>query len=134
MSRSGYSEDIDQWDLIRWRGAVTSALRGARGQALLRDMLAALDSLSGKRLIAGELEEAGEVCALGAVGRLRGVDMRDIDPEDYEQVAPAFNVADALAREVMFQNDEAFSHETPEQRWSRMRAWVVSQILPGTTS
>ena len=22
MSRSGYSDDCDQWDLIRWRGAV----------------------------------------------------------------------------------------------------------------
>lgn len=33
MSRSGYSEDLDMWDLIRWRGAVKSALRGKRGQA-----------------------------------------------------------------------------------------------------
>jgi len=29
MSRSGYTDscDMDQWDLIRWRGAVASAVR-----------------------------------------------------------------------------------------------------------
>lgn len=47
MSRHGYSCDIDDnWALIRWRGAVNSALKGARGQQLLRDIIAALDALS----------------------------------------------------------------------------------------
>lgn len=32
MSRCGYSDDYDQWALIRWRGAVESAIRGKRGQ------------------------------------------------------------------------------------------------------
>lgn len=45
MSRSGYSEELDQWDLIRWRGQVASAIRGKRGQAFLRAMLAALSLL-----------------------------------------------------------------------------------------
>jgi len=36
MSRSGYVDngDIEQWDLIRWRGAVASAIRGKRGEEL----------------------------------------------------------------------------------------------------
>lgn len=56
MSRSGYTEDCeDDWALIRWRGAVNSAIRGKRGQAFLREMLAALDVMPEKRLIAGNL-------------------------------------------------------------------------------
>lgn len=41
--------------MIRWRGAVASAIRGKRGQAFLREMLAALDAMPEKRLIAGSL-------------------------------------------------------------------------------
>lgn len=35
MSRSGYTDDCDGWQLIMYRGAVASAIRGARGQRLL---------------------------------------------------------------------------------------------------
>jgi hypothetical protein len=45
MSRSGYSDDHSEWDLIRWRGAVASAIRGKRGQAFLRELLVALDAM-----------------------------------------------------------------------------------------
>lgn len=56
MSRSDYSEDLDMWDLIRWRGQVASAIRGKRGQKLLRDLAAALDAMPVKALIADELQ------------------------------------------------------------------------------
>jgi hypothetical protein len=72
MSRSGYQDYTDQWEVIRWRGAVRSAIRGKRGQAFLREMLAALDALPDKRLIRNELEVNGEYCALGAVGPAAG--------------------------------------------------------------
>ncbi len=63
MSRSGYSDDLDSWALIRWRGQVASAIRGRRGQAVLRDLLAALDAMPEKALVASELETPqGEVC------------------------------------------------------------------------
>lgn len=55
MSRSGYTEDCDGWDLIRWRGAVASAIRGKRGQAFLREALAALDAMPEKQLISHDL-------------------------------------------------------------------------------
>jgi hypothetical protein len=41
MSRSGYSDDCDGWALIRWRGAVNSAIKGRRGQQALREIVAA---------------------------------------------------------------------------------------------
>lgn len=74
MSRSGYSHDIDQWDLIRWRGAVAAAIRGKRGQAFLLEMWKAITALPEPKLIANELvEKDGAVCAMGAVGKQRGI-------------------------------------------------------------
>ena len=130
MSRSCYSDDLDNWTLIRWRGAVASAIRGKRGQAFLREMLAALDALPEKRLIGEELEKDGEVCALGAVGKARGIDMSNIDPEDYDAVAATFNIPDAFAREIMFVNDDSlwWKEATPEKRFDIVRSWVVKNL------
>ena len=129
MSRLGYSDDCDdQWGLIRWRGAVASAIRGKRGQAFLREMLAALDALPEKRLIENDLEHGGEVCALGAVGKARGTPMANIDPEDQESVAAALSLPLTLACEIMFINDEAWNKERPEHRYIRVRKWVESKL------
>lgn len=132
MSRSGYSDDIEErWHFIMWRGAVASAIRGKRGQSFLREMLAALDAMEERRLIRHELQDTYDnrsVCAIGAVGRVRGVNMEEIDPEDREQVAGAFCIPPALAAEIVYMNDEWWQRETPEQRYSRMRQWVLSQL------
>lgn len=129
MSRSGYSGDCE--NIAMWRGAVASAIRGRRGQAFLKEMLAAFDVLPEKKLVAWELEKGGEVCAIGSVGKVRGVDMSKIDPEDYEAVAATFGIAPAMAAEIVWENDEAGpSKETPEERFSRVRAWIVAQITP----
>lgn len=134
-----------------WRGMVASATRGKRGQQFFRDLLAALDAMPEKRLIADLLEDGptGEVCAIGALGKARGIDMTGMDPECPEQVAPAFNIAECLAQEVVYMNDEYsqriytelpgptqywrshgyHSREiTPEERWQHIRDWVSKQI------
>jgi len=132
MSRSGYDDDYgdDQWSMIMYRGRVASATRGKRGQALLKDILIAMNAMPYKRLIAHELEMAdGAVCAIGAAGKLRGVDMSELDPEDPETVAGKFNIADCLVREIVWENDECGRRkETPEERFARMRRWVRRQI------
>lgn len=129
MSRSGYSDDLDEWDLIRWRGQVASAIRGRRGQAMLRDLLVALDAMPEKTLVAHELETPqGEVCALGALGKARGLDMKEVDPEEPEAVAALFDIAPQLAKEIVYMNDEYWWNITPAERWRRMRAWVAGQI------
>lgn len=130
-SRSGYHYDLDHWALIKWRGQVASAIRGRRGQKMLRDLLAALDAMPEKALITHELETAeGDVCALGALGKQRGIDMSKIDAEEPDDVAAAFDIAPQLAREVVYENDEgAWRDETPETRWQRMRNWVASKII-----
>lgn len=128
MSRAGYSDDIDTWSLIRWRGQVASAIRGRRGQAFLRELIEALDALPEKRLIAHDLQAGNNVCAIGSVGLRRGVDMSALDPEDPDTIAGVFGIAQQLVREVECMNDEAHWNDTPENRWQRMRAWAVENL------
>lgn len=131
MSRSGYVEDDgeDNWAMICWRGAVTSAIRGSKGQAFLSEMLTAMDALPEPKLVAMELEMDGQVCAIGSVGRARGVDMSKIDAEDYSKVAAVFGINEKLAQEIVWMNDDAGSwKETPEQRFVRMRNWVTRNL------
>ena len=129
MSRSGYSDDCDGWSLICWRGAVTSALKGRRGQEFLEQLAESLDEMPVKRLIAHNLEAQGEFCTIGVLGAKRGVHMANIDPNDREEVARVFGIAPAMAAEIVFMNDEgSYLAETPEQRWARMRKWVGEQL------
>lgn len=128
MSRSGYSDDCENLEL--WRGTVLQAIRGKRGQAFMRDLAQALDAMPDKRLIVDDLRREGEVCAIGALGAKRGVNMEAIDPNDPDQVANVFNIAAPLAQEVVYFNDERGPvNETPEMRWTRMRAWVQDRVL-----
>lgn len=136
MSRHGYHDDLeDNWASIRWRGCVASAMRGKRGQAFLRELLAALDAMPEKRLVSAELiTDEGEVCAIGAVCKARGLDVADIDESDPYQVAAAVGLAPAMVREIAYENDDGAWHdETPERRWQRMRAWIASEIKDPTT-
>lgn len=141
MSRSGYSDDCDGWALIRWRGAVNSAIRGARGQALLRELAAAMDAMPVKELVAGELESNGCHCALGVVGAARGIDLSKLDTWDRESMAGTFGIATALASEIMYMNDNAGAYygrwepsndrgeererRDREKRWRDVRTWVA---------
>lgn len=143
MSRSGYSDDCESWEgsFALWRQSVKLAINGKRGQAFLRDLLVSLQALPDKKLIAGNMERDGEVCAIGALGRMRGIDMTEIDQVIEEfgdidggaqvgyEVGVVFKIAPALAMELMYENDEASPwHETPEQRYHRMVRWVGRHI------
>lgn len=130
MSRSGYGDGRDdEWSFIMWRGAVASAIRGKRGQAFLGELIAAMDALPEPRLIASafQSEVSGEVCAIGSVGRLRNLDMSNLDPEDYCGVGSMFGIADAMAREIMYINDD-YGVRTPEERFKEVRRWAERNI------
>lgn len=145
MSRSGYSDDIDNWELIKWRGAVASAIRGRRGQAFLREMLAALHAMPERALVREELQvpvtgmpfalKGGGVCAMGAVARMRGVDLTRVDPEDRDTVAGLMEIPMSLACEIAYENDERgvidggrWREETAEERFKRMRRWALKRL------
>jgi len=134
VSRSGYTTYGDGgWQLIMWRGAVASAIRGKRGQRLIDDMQAALDAMPVKELHAEVLQEVtGPVCAIGAVARARGIDLTTVNPELPEVVSERLDIAEALAKEIAYENDEGgpgwvlgiYREETPADRWLRMREWA----------
>jgi hypothetical protein len=128
VSRSGYSDDIDQWELIRWRGQVASAIRGKRGQAFLRELIEALDALPEKCLVANELQDGADVCSLGSIGVKRGIDMNGMDPWDHDGLSRIFGIAEQLVQEIEYMNDEGAWRETPEERWTRMRKWATEQL------
>lgn len=136
MSRSGYSDDCENLGL--WRGAVSKAIHGKRGQAFLREMASAMDAMPAKELITDDIvTEKGEACAIGTVALARGTNLAGLDVTDQRAVANAFGVAHALAAEIAFENDECGTRfgaapETPADRWKRMREWVASQIRDTT--
>lgn len=157
MSRSGYSDDCEGLNL--WRGAVERSIRGKRGQAALKELAAAMDEMPNKVLAAESLvTEDGEFCTLGVLGQARGIDMNAIDPEDWDAVAAKFNLAPAMVREIVYENDEVLDDykwvdvevygptrpferrvrsvrvTIPEEtlgplRWTRMRQWVKSNLI-----
>lgn len=131
MSRSGYSEDCSNWEMIKWRGAVNSAIKGKRGQVLLKNMLLALDLMVEKKLIKNELiARDGSCCALGAVAIHENIDVSIVDPGDSLTVSFAFDIAEALAKEIVYINDEDFYiNESSESRWIRVRKWVCENIV-----
>jgi len=145
MSRAGYygDGDGDALQYGQWRGQVASAIRGRRGQAFLRELREALDAMSEKRLAKAILVETAEVsaadgeppvvrvnaCALGVVALRRGIDTSRIDIEDYDNIHCPFGIANAMAREIIYENDESWPHpKSDEERWRKMRWWVEYYI------
>jgi len=131
---------FEPWMEGQQAGAQQSAIRGRRGQQLLRDLVAGLDALPAPELSAGALEDeaTGCCCAFGAVRRYRGAAAvplyfdpmeKDLDPPHY---AEPFDVAPALAWAVVevnewwsTNNDEA----ARRQRWQRVRDWAVGRLV-----
>ena len=131
---------FEPWMEGQQAGAQQSAIRGRRGQQLLRDLVGGLDALPAPELSAGALEDeaTGCCCAFGAVRRHRGAAAvplyfdpmeEDLDPPHY---AEPFDVAPALAWAVVEVN-ECWSTNNDEaarrQRWQRVRDWAVERLV-----
>lgn len=128
MTRSGYVDDCENLEL--YRATVDRAIHGKRGQAFLKELAAVLDAMPEKVLIAGELiNESGACCAIGAVCKARAIDVSRIDYFDPDTVAKTIGVARSMAAEIAYENDEVGGwHETPGQRWIRVRKWVAESL------
>lgn len=119
MSRSGYTEDNeDPLAHGRWRQAVRRSLEGQRGQALLSDLVVALDAMADKRLFAGSFATPeGAYCTLGVLGAKRGLKLDDLGDDsecDTAVVGQRFGIAPAMAAEIMYLNDE---YAVDEWKW-----------------
>jgi hypothetical protein len=132
VSRSGYTEVEDNWALIRYRGAVNQAIKGARGQRFLKDLAAVLDAMPQKRLIENAVSVGGDFCTLGVIADAKQVGLKPVEDWDNEDASRVLGVAESLVREIVYENDEGcYRYETPEQRWTRMRKWVDQNIIKG---
>lgn len=134
MSRSGYTDHFEHaFDLVRWRGTVARAIRGHRGQRLLRRLITALESMPEPWLTSHQLvAENGECCALGALYLHEGIG-HDIDHDDYEGIARDLDASPALVREIEFENDECYpgriQPDHGKTRHASMLAWAKSHLI-----
>jgi len=109
MSRSGYVDDwdYDDWSYALCLGKGRQSIKGKRGQAFSEGNADDTDRNAGEAPDCGASRNArGRVCAIGSVGKARGVDMSKLDPEDAEGVGAAFGIAQSMAREIVYVNDE----------------------------
>ncbi len=129
--RISYSEDEDfpgQFEL--WHGNCEKSLRGRKGQIELQALREALLALPGKRLILGSLQdEEGGVCAVGVYARHKGLDLSKFDPQaKTDIVGIEAGMPRLVAWKVVEMNDIQFARLTPEQRYTKMLAWVESKL------
>lgn len=138
---------------------VDRATKGKRGQALLKEIEAALLAMPEKRLSRHIVCQGGEVCMLGAMAVERAVragkgraeamaeleaqakkwGQYDKDDEDWDESDDETFVylkdlldihSESLAWMLVYQNDEgAWDARTPEQLWERMLKWVQARIV-----
>ncbi len=129
MSRSGYSDEGDYYEL--YRANVERTIASKKGQTFLKELAQLMDAMPEKKLIANELiNEKGECCTIGVFCKAKNIDVTGIDVGDGDEVGRAVGITGMLAREIEYMNDEyVWKVETPEQRWERMRKWVDKNIL-----
>jgi len=134
-----------------WSANVQRHLKGAKGQAILRELRDALLALPKKKLINGRLaDEQGCVCTVGALAAHRGVSLKElaeiikpderwgeIDAWEAEvrtmDLGRRIGLKEVMAVTLAARNDDVWLapvDETDEQRYIRVLAWVESQITP----
>ena len=140
MSRHGYTDDGENWSFICWRGQVASAIRGKRGQRLIKDLVTALEALPVKELASHDIiNSEGCPCGLGAALQHRGIIPKEIkrvsvgsdDDYDYDYVSgvlsEALDIAPQLAREIMFINDDDW-HSDDAGRYRAVLSWAKDNL------
>lgn len=128
-----------------WEANQERSLKGAKGQAALRRLEAALLALPEKKLTADALEdEEGAVCALAALAKHEGYrgelklpeyeddfgDGKIVKWQDESEVEAAMlelaaelKVPKMVAIAIIYRNDER-PHLAPELRYDNMLRWV----------
>lgn len=154
MSRVYYSDDEEFPGEFNLQEANTNrSMRGKQGQAVLREMEAALVALPRKRLIQGAVACDGDVCAVGAVLAVRkataeGVSVEEAtarlgvelgerweqEDDDTQQRGEDAGMPRLVAWRLVALNDVDFGDEyigraiTPEQRYEKVLAWVQEHL------
>lgn len=138
-----------------WQANLERHMKGAKGQAVLRELRDALLALPEKKLIRDRLaDEQGHVCTVGALAAHRGKPLAELaelvkpDPKwgDYDeweceertmQLGREIGLKEVMAVTLAARNDDVWmspSNETDEQRYERVLAWVESKIEPSVAA
>lgn len=141
--RINYSEDEDypgQFEL--WQANCRRSLLGAKGQAALRELEAALLALPSKRLIRNDLDDGADVCAIGALVRFKQITPQADAEFEMEDVGIECGMPRLVAWKVVELNDVELDYRwllgrsveiTPEDRYQRVLEWVQELIRTGKT-
>lgn len=141
-----YDEDFPNQAAL-YQANTERALKGKRGKAFLRELEAALLTLSEKRLIEGRVCEEGQVCAMGALALKRKVDsgmqvkeaLEWLEAEAPEEgyadetgrfMEKHFGIMERLSIHAAYVNDEygAYGRQTAEERYGKVLKWVQEEL------
>jgi hypothetical protein len=131
------TDDYGELRMYGWENATNRAFNGKRGLVVLQEMERALLALPQPRLIANYVAHEGEVCAVGAFAKYKGVDLAEFEALD-EDEADSNDTANlgiragmqrTIAWTLAHMNDEVCSRKTPEERFEYVLGYVRSMIL-----
>lgn len=141
--RIEYSDD-EEWtgQFALWQANCDRSIRGRVGQRVLKILEAALVEMEDKRLIAEAFASDDGICASGVLvlklRTLRGEsseeileDLKAVDVNDSHattKLAKAVGIPRLVNWQLVAQNDEVLGSVTPEERYTRILAWVREQI------
>jgi hypothetical protein len=141
--RIGWTDEEDKpGQFAIWHANVNRSVAGKRGQAMLRELHAALLALPEKRLVHEAIAADGEVCAIGAwlvakreqAGEDRATVLAEyeaVSDDDYtDAVAEEAGAPKLVAWRLVELNDIELDTVTPEQRYARVLAWVEKVLRP----
>lgn len=155
--RIRFSEDEDfNNQAILWEANQERSLKGRKGQEALRRLEAALLALPEPKLIADAIEDAnGLVCGLGAMAKHENYEgslalpespsenasdeewneyysHEDSDAAAIERamlaLAESLDVPKLVAIGIIYENDDSYSAQTPEARYTKLLAWARSWL------
>ncbi len=150
--RIAYSDEEDfPGQFALYRANTDKQLDGRQGQAVLRELEAALLALPRKRLARKQIAKDGDVCAVGALiwlkhtkaGRDPDAAIKQLEDEYYDpardseyfhddytdNIAVHEGVAPALvAWRLVELNDVLLEDCTPEERYEQVLSWVRNRI------
>lgn len=123
--RIGYSEDENfPGQFALWQANCDRSLAGRKGQAVLGELKAALLALPSRRLIADQLDDGIDCCAIGALVRHKGLSPK-ADPEcAMEEVGVECGMPRLVAWMIVELNDVILQSRSPEERYVAVLDWV----------
>lgn len=137
--RIGYSDEEEfSGQFFLWQANCERSLAGKAGRQALTDLRDELLRMNVKRLIGNDLAVDGEVCAVGALLKARGVPQDRLESfDDLYQTTDDIAVREGrvpklVAWKLVELNDMDLVSCTPEERYAKVLAWVEYRLSRAT--